>query len=131
MISGLSPGKHGFHIHEFDDLSDSCKAAGSHYNPNRVNHGSLKDPLNRRHIGDLGNIIANADGNAVVNITDRLVRLSGYKSVIGRSFVVHAMEDDLGRIKNSGSIKTGNAGGRLGCGVIGRLKKNKLKFHYD
>ena len=131
MISGLSPGKHGFHIHEFGDLSDSCKAAGGHYNPNRVDHSSPKDPLNRRHIGDLGNIIANADGNAVVNITDRLVRLNGYKSVIGRSFVVHAMEDDLGRIKTSGSLKTGNAGGRLGCGVIGRLKMKKLKFHYD
>ena len=131
MISGLSPGKHGFHIHEFGDLSDNCKAAGGHYNPYGVNHGSPKDPKNRRHVGDLGNIIANENGKAAVNIIDKPVQLSGYKSVIGRSFVVHAGDDDLGRRNNSGSLKTGNAGSRLGCGVIGRLKTKKLSYHYD
>ena len=130
IISGLSPGKHGFHIHEFGDLSGSCTAAGGHYNPNRVVHGSPKDPKSRRHVGDLGNIVASKDGNATVNIIDRLVQLRGYKSVIGRSFVVHAMEDDLGRGNNTESLNTGNAGSRLGCGVIGRLERQKIRSQY-
>ena len=125
-ISGLSPGKHGFHIHEFGDLSGSCTATGGHYNPDRVVHGSPKDPKSRRHIGDLGNIIANQDGDATVNLIDRLVQLRGHKSVIGRSFVIHAMEDDLGRENNTESLKTGKAGNRLGCGVIGRLERQKI-----
>ena len=130
IISGLSPGKHGFHIHEFGDLSDSCTAAGGHYNPNRAVHGSPKDPKSRRHVGDLGNIVVSKDGNATVNIIDRLVQLRGYKSVSGRSFVVHALEDDLGRGNNTESLKTGNAGSRLDCGVIGRLEMQKIKFKY-
>ena len=73
-----------------------------------------------RHLGDLGNITADKDGNCVQSITDKYLQLRGYKyNIIGRSVVVHENEDDLGRGGNAESKKTGNAGGRIGCGVIG------------
>lgn len=116
-INYLTPGLHGFHIHMFGDLSDGCISAGGHYNPYMRNHGG---PEHReRHVGDLGNIEADEFGRALVNITDPLVSLVGPRSVVGRSVVVHAGEDDLGMGGDAGSLKTGNAGGRAGCGVIG------------
>lgn len=74
-----------------------------------------------RHVGDLGNIDANAEGVAYVNITDNLIALSGETNIIGRAVVVHAGEDDLGLGENEDSLVTGNAGGRVACGVIGIL----------
>ena len=118
-ITGLSPGKHGFHIHEYGDIAESCKAAGGHFNPFNVSHGSPQDPVGKRHVADLGNIIANEEGRAAIDIKDKLITLNGIYSVIGRAFVVHALEDDLGRGSNDESLKTGNAGPRVGCGVIG------------
>ena len=73
-----------------------------------------------RHVGDLGNIEADATGAAVVRISDRHVTLVGPNSAIGRAIVVHATADDLGLGGDAGSVTTGNAGGRVGCGVIGR-----------
>lgn len=85
--------------------------------PTQRNHGA---PENfERHIGDLGNILADANGNANVDIEDPLVTLMGPRSVVGLAIVVHEGEDDLGTGINEGSLKTGNAGGRVGCGVIG------------
>lgn len=66
-----------------------------------------------RHVGDLGNVAANSDGISKFEFTDKLVHLYGENSVIGRSMVVHAAEDDLGRgvgDKREESKKTGNAG---------------------
>lgn len=117
-ISGLSPGKHGFHIHEFGDLSKGCESAGGHYNPEGVDHGDLE----KGHVGDLGNIIANQQGIADFEIKASRVNLSGDQSVVGRAIVIHAEEDDLGKGDDSESLKTGNAGDRLACGVI-RLQK--------
>ena len=85
--------------------------------PFQRNHGSPKHL--ERHVGDLGNIIADEIGVATVNITDPLVTLVGPRSVIGRAIVVHATVDDLGTGGHSSSLTTGNAGGRVGCGVIG------------
>ena len=73
-----------------------------------------------RHVGDLGNIVADQSGSAKVDIIDSQVTLVGPNSVIGRGLVVHAAADDLGLGGDADSLKTGNAGGRLGCGVIGR-----------
>ena len=116
-ITGLTKGKHGFHIHEFGDLTDGCKSLGAHYNPFGHSHSGLQSK--KRHIGDLGNVIANKNGIANINITDNLIKLRGKYSVIGRSFVVHEDEDDLGLGHHKDSKTTGHAGARLACGVIG------------
>ena len=113
-ITGLQPGEHGFHIHEFGDMSDGCKSMGAHYNPDGVDHGHLGDG----HVGDLGNITADENGQAKFTIRADRVDLIGDRSVVGRGIVVHADEDDLGKGGDDESLKTGNAGDRLACGVI-------------
>jgi len=113
-ITGLEPGAHGFHIHEFGDMSDGCKTMGAHYNPDAVDHGHLGDG----HVGDLGNIEADEKGNATFSIRADRVDLIGDRSVVGRGIVVHADPDDLGKGGDEESLKTGNAGDRLACGVI-------------
>ena len=134
-IKGLTPGKHGFHIHEAGDLTDSCKTACKHFNPYNKNHGGPNDK--ERHVGDLGNIIVNNNGDVVnKNFHDAIIKLKGKNSIIGRSVVIHEFEDDLGKggvdektnkIVNkkihTESLKTGNAGKRIACGVIGYSSK--------
>merc|ERR550525_1767407 len=81
-IKGLSPGLHGFHVHEKADLSDGCTSAGPHYNPHKKTHGAPEDE--ERHVGDLGNIEPGANGVAKGEIMDHLIKLEGEHSVIGR-----------------------------------------------
>jgi Cu-Zn family superoxide dismutase len=113
-IRGLAPGLHGLHIHEFGDLSQGCKSAGGHYNPDGVAHGDADDG----HVGDLGNITADSSGISVFTIKSQRIDLIGERSVVGRSFVVHGAADDLGKGGDEESLKTGNSGDRLACGVI-------------
>jgi superoxide dismutase, Cu-Zn family len=110
-ISGLTPGEHGFHIHEYGVWSADGFAAGAHFNPTRAPHAGIQ--TERRHVGDLGNITANANGIATVDIEDTLITLHGADSILGRAVVVHEKADDLK------SQPAGNAGGRLAVGVIG------------
>ncbi|XP_074663136.1 superoxide dismutase [Cu-Zn]-like [Tubulanus polymorphus] len=119
-ITGLARGKHGFHIHEFGDYSNGCVSAGGHFNPFAKEHGAPEDDM--RHVGDLGNVLANDDGVVTIDITDKMIQLVGVNSIIGRSVVVHADVDDLGKGGHELSKTTGNAGGRLACGVIGIAK---------
>ncbi len=72
-----------------------------------------------RHVGDLGNVQADADGNGRYEHSDTQVHLFGLYSVIGRSCVLHKKTDDLGEGGDEESKKTGNAGARIACGVIG------------
>ncbi|KAK7341912.1 hypothetical protein VNO80_24853 [Phaseolus coccineus] len=116
-ITGLTPGLHGFHLHEYGDTTNGCISTGAHFNPNKVTHGAPEDEV--RHAGDLGNIVANADGVAEVSIVDNQIPLTGPNSVVGRALVVHELEDDLGKGGHELSLTTGNAGGRLACGVVG------------
>uniref|UniRef100_A0A172C4K2 Superoxide dismutase [Cu-Zn] n=1 Tax=Eurya emarginata TaxID=86844 RepID=A0A172C4K2_9ERIC len=116
-ITGLTPGPHGFHLHEFGDTTNGCMSTGAHFNPNKLTHGAPEDEI--RHAGDLGNIVANADGVAEATIVDKQIPLSGPNAVIGRALVVHELEDDLGKGGHELSLTTGNAGGRLACGVVG------------
>ncbi|TGZ82722.1 copper/zinc binding superoxide dismutase [Ascodesmis nigricans] len=109
--------KRGFHIHEFGDNTNGCTSAGPHFNPFKQTHGAPTDEV--RHVGDLGNVETDAQGIAKGTITDKHVQLIGPHSVLGRTVVVHAGTDDLGRGGNEESKKTGNAGPRPACGVIG------------
>ena len=115
-ITGLKPGKHGFHIHEFGDCSaPDATSAGSHFNPGKHNHGA--PDASDRHEGDLGNIEADASGKAHLEWTDKMMKLTGSTSILGRSVIVHEKADDLK------TQPTGDAGGRLACGVIGVAKQ--------
>ena len=96
-VSGLEPGDHGFHIHEFGDMSKGCESMGAHYNPDNVDHGNEDSG----HVGDLGNINAGKDGVATVYKIAKHVDLLGDRSVVGRGVVVHADPDDLGQGKNA------------------------------
>ena len=82
-----------------------------------MTHSGPEDEV--RHVGDLGNVEADAEGNGKYEIMDRLVMLQGPFSVVGRSCVLHKGTDDLGRGGDDESLKTGNAGARIACGVIG------------
>ena len=114
-ITGLAPGKHGFHIHEFGDCSSpDGTAAGSHFNPTKAPHAG--HDATSRHVGDLGNIEADNSGKAHLEVTDKMMTMSGANSIIGRGLIVHEKADDLK------TQPTGDAGGRLACGVIGVAK---------
>lgn len=111
-LTGLTEGKHGFHIHEYGDISAADgTSTGGHFNPDNQPHGAPTDAI--RHVGDLGNITAMADGTARLEMTDTTLAFQGPHSIIGRGVVVHAGEDDLT------TQPTGNAGARVACGVIG------------
>jgi len=123
-ITGLTPGLHGFHIHEKADFSQGCKSAGGHWNPHGKRHGDLSDAPNC-HAGDLGNITADEAGRAAGSLKSTLLKLSGEFSIVGRSVMVHADPDDLGKgdcsepgVNGKTSHTTGNAGARVACGEI-------------
>lgn len=111
-VMGLTPGQHGFHIHEYGDCSAlDAGSAGAHFNPDKKPHGGPDDQ--NRHVGDLGNITADDTGKATITIKDKVIALSGEHSIIGRAVIVHADKDDFK------SQPGGSAGERLACGVIG------------
>lgn len=80
-------------------------------------HGAPDDEV--RHAGDLGNLPVGEGGTVSFTIIDKQIPLSGPHSIIGRAVVVHADPDDLGKGGHELSKNTGNAGGRVACGVIG------------
>merc|ERR1712098_866231 len=82
--------KRGFHIHTYGDNT----------------HGAPSDEA--RHVGDLGNIDTDGQGNAKGSVTDKLIKVIGPHSIVGRTVVVHAGTDDLGKGDNEESLKTGN-----------------------
>ena len=107
-VSNLTPGDHGFHIHQWGDISlDNGKAAGGHFNPEIKAHGARD--ADHRHVGDLGNLSADSNGVANYEWTDPDMDLA---QIIGRGVIVHAKKDDYGQ-------PTGNAGARVAQGVIG------------
>ena len=111
-FEGLTPGLHGFHVHQYGDCSaPNGDSAGGHFNPQGKPHGA--PAAKERHAGDLGNLTAGDDGKAHLEWTDPILSFEGRNSIIGRSVIVHANADDLT------SQPAGNSGPRIGCGVIG------------
>jgi Cu-Zn family superoxide dismutase len=125
-ISGLKPkSEHGFHVHEAGDLSDKCTSMCAHFNPYGSTHGS--PDMKKRHVGDLGNIITNNKGEAKYTFYDKIIKLRGKKAnIIGRGLIIHEDKDDCGQGENPESLKTGNAGKRIACAVIGYSKENYI-----
>ena len=116
-LSGLSAGEHGFHVHQYGDCgADStgtpAGAAGGHFNPLSSPHGAPSDARTARHAGDLGNVEVDAGGNAIGTRVDSVLAFSGPTSVVGKALVVHGGRDDLE------SQPSGDAGARVGCGVV-------------
>jgi Cu-Zn family superoxide dismutase len=111
-IAGLSPGAHGFHIHEKGDCSAADgMSAGGHFNPQSKKHGAPDSA--DHHAGDLGNLTADEYGKATIAMTfDGISVGKGTDGIVGRGVIVHANADDLK------TDPTGNAGGRIGCGVV-------------
>lgn len=119
-LSGLQPnGTHGFHIHEFGDLTAADGTSlGGHYNPEGHDHAG--PDAEQRHAGDLGNVQADGEGKAHYELTITNASVAGMNNpIIGRGVVVHAQRDDLK------SQPTGDAGGRIGVGVIGVAQQKK------
>jgi len=110
VFAGLTAGDHGFHVHEQGDCSaPDGTSAGGHFNPEGHPHGLPGDP--NRHAGDLGNLVADETGHATLDHVFAHLTLDGADGIVGRGLIVHAAKDDGGQ-------PTGNAGGRVACGVI-------------
>ena len=115
-LDRLPPGLKGMHVHDAGDLRLGCQSGCSHYNPDRRIHGG---PIgSRRHRGDLGNIQTSPTGTCATKVIADV----SVDEIVGRMLVVHEGEDDLGLGNDAESLKTGNAGKRLLCGVIGWAK---------
>lgn len=109
-VTGLTPGKHGFHIHEFGDCGGvNASNSGPHYNPVVKDHGV---PSIDSHFGDLGNIVANAEGIAPINIVNNVIKIEDANKIKGRSIIIHAGVDDFV------SQPSGDSGAKIACGII-------------
>ena len=116
-FTGLTPGEHGFHIHEHGDCSaPDAGSAGGHFDPTNQPHAGRD--AEARHVGDLGNLTADSSGRAQLNYFDPKLTLTGRNGVVGRSVVVHARRDDLK------SQLSGDSGARVACGTIELERRN-------
>merc|ERR1711976_388274 len=111
---------HGFHVHEWGDLSGGCEAAGNHFNPLFQAHGSPDNNAMERHFGDLGNIMEDGSGSVVTTLTDSVLALEGPFSAVGRTIAVTQKYDDLGHTGLDTSSVDGNSGKIIACCVVGR-----------
>jgi Cu-Zn family superoxide dismutase len=114
-VTGLKPGLHGFHVHDYGDItSNNADSAGGHFNPAHEIHGG--PPAEHRNVGDLGNINADASGHATIDYVNEKLAFEGPASIIGRAVVIHADPDDYN------AQPGGNAGAKIAYGVIGIAK---------
>jgi superoxide dismutase, Cu-Zn family len=113
-LTGVPPGKHGFHIHEKGDCSaPDGMSAGGHFNPTGKPHGNPMDA--DHHAGDMPMLEADASGNATLDTTIGGVAIGqGAGDIVGKAVIVHKDADDFK------TQPTGNSGARIACGVIGK-----------
>ncbi len=113
-VSGLTPGGHGFHIHEKGDCSSGDgMSAGGHFNPTGKPHGNPSAP--DHHTGDMPMLVADASGNASLSMElGGMTVGSGVTDIVGKAVIVHKDPDDYT------TQPTGNSGGRVACGLIAK-----------
>lgn len=112
-VSNVPPGSHGFHIHAVGNCGDMGKAAGGHFNPDKSPHGlyPMDGPM-KSMAGDMGNIVIGSDGTGDFSVfMPGLTLKDGKYAVNGLSIIMHEKKDDF-------SQPSGNAGGRIACGII-------------
>lgn len=115
-ILNLPEGKHGFHIHENTQCEGDFESAGGHYNPYNSKHGAPGDNIRNRHVGDLGNLIADEFQVAHYQRVDNIIALRGPRAIIGLAVVIHEHSD------NFETQPTGDSGSRIACGIIKKIK---------
>ena len=113
-VSGLTPGGHGFHIHEKGDCSSGDgMSAGGHFNATGKPHGNPGGP--DHHTGDMPMLVADASGNASLSMELYPMTIgSGATDIVGKAVIVHQDPDDYT------TQPTGNSGARVACGVIAK-----------
>lgn len=112
-MTGLEPGQHGIHVHEMGDCTGpAAEVGGEHFNPDGSQHGAPADDPSSRHAGDFGNISADENGEAQLNLTVDDLTVEGTRGVVGRAIIVHMSEDDFS------SQPAGESGDAVSCGVI-------------
>ena len=122
-VQQLPPGDHGFHIHKAGDLrGEGCKGACDHFHKGPAQpHGGPPSSKAPRHTGDLGNITG-PKSKTTYFLPGLLI-----SDLYGRSVIVHADPDDLGKGTAEDSTTTGHSGARIGCALIGRIHCNTNK----
>jgi Cu-Zn family superoxide dismutase len=112
-LTGLTPGGHGIHVHERGDCSaPDGTSAGEHFAPDGHPHGAPSAGREQHHLGDLGNVVADDSGAAMLSTDDDELELMGDRGVVGRAVIVHAGADDLQ------TQPDGNSGNPVACGVV-------------
>lgn len=128
--SGLEPGEHGLHIHEYGTCDASgatpYESAGGHFNPTDADHGDVD--ADDSHAGDLGNLVVNDDGTIDFEVTTDNVTLdpdaeNSLAGPNGSSLIVHEGADDLE------SQPSGDSGGRVACALL--FKSNEPMPNYS
>ncbi len=116
-IYNVTPGMHGIHIHEFGSCNNTGLAAGKHFNPAGAQHGFLPaQGFNAAHVGDLGNINVQTNGIGFLELFVPGLKIAeGPAALAGRAIILHDKADDF-------TQPLGNAGDRIGCGMIGIIK---------
>lgn len=118
-LLGVPPGVHGFHVHETGDCSNNGMAAGGHFNPMNMPHAA--PDAASHHAGDFGNVTADEKGEVHARFNTHSITVApGSMSVLGRAVILHANPDDLT------TQPTGNAGGRIACGIINPMDPNSM-----
>lgn len=119
QLWNIPAGKHGFHVHRSGNLAEGSHSLCSHFTSPGKTHGDLNNP--DAHDGDLGNLVVSDDGRCDAMIIGKYVSLDGNvrESIVGRSLVLHAGEDDLGLGSFPDSSTTGHSGDRIAYGLIG------------
>ena len=114
-VSGLTPGPHGFHIHDVGACTPDFSAAGGHYAPSGHGHGFMHG--DDQHAGDLPNLYAASDGTARADVfTGKITLAANADTTVfdddGSAIIIHAQPDSYGAEPG--------AGDRVACGVIER-----------
>src|SRR5690606_31940899 len=116
-VQHTTPGEHAVHLHQSGDCSaPDATSAGGHWNPNDVEHGN-RAGAGAFHSGDIANLIVGEDSTGVLEIVapDWTIGGDAHSDVIGKAVIIHASEDDFV------SQPSGNAGARVGCGVVEKI----------